>query len=47
MAVDELNFSDRIWKDKNKLINTLQNTLVQSLIRGTPQDKVVKEFAKK
>lgn len=46
-AVDELNFSDRIWKDKNKLINTLQNTLVQSLIRGTPQDKVVKEFAKK
>lgn len=46
-AVDELNFSDRISKDKNKLINTLQNTLVQSLIRGTPQDKVVKEFAKK
>ena len=25
----------------------MQNTLVQSLIRGTPQDKVVKEFAKK
>ena len=46
-AVDEVNFSDRIWKDKTKLINTLQNTLVQSLIRGTPQDKVVKEFAKK
>ena len=32
---------------KIKLINTLQNTLVQSLVRGTPQDKVVKEFAKK
>ena len=46
-AVDAVNFSDRIWKDKNKLINTLQNTLVQSLIRGTPQDKVVKDFAKK
>ena len=46
-AIDNLNFSDRIWKDKNKLINTLQNTLVQSLIRGIPQDKVVKEFAKK
>lgn len=25
----------------------MQNTLVQSLIRGTPQDKVVKDFAKK
>lgn len=46
-AIDNLNFSDRIWKDKNKLINTLQNTLVQLLVRGTPQDKVVKEFAKK
>lgn len=46
-AADELNFSDRLWRDKTKLINTLQNELVQSLIRGTPQDKIVKSFADK
>lgn len=46
-AADELNFSDRLWKDKTKLINTLQNELVQALIRGTPQDKVVRSFADK
>lgn len=46
-AADELNFSDRLWRDKTKLINTLQSELVQSLIRGTPQDKVVKSFADK
>lgn len=46
-ATDELNFSDRLWRDKTKLINTLQSELVQSLIRGTPQDKVVKSFADK
>lgn len=46
-AADELNFSDRLWRDKTKLINTLQNELVQSLIRGTSQDKVVRSFADK
>lgn len=44
-AADGRNFSDRIWSDKTKLINNLQNELVQSLIKGTPQDKVVKRFA--
>lgn len=44
-AADDINFSERIHKDKTKLINNLQTELVQSIIRGTPQDKIVKSFA--
>ena len=34
-AVDGKNFSERIWEDKNKLINTLHNGLTQSFIKGS------------
>lgn len=44
-AADNINFSERIHKDKTKLVNNLQTELVQSIIRGTPQDKIVKSFA--
>lgn len=44
-AADDINFSERIHKDKTKLVNNLQTELVQSIIRGTPQDKIVKSFA--
>ncbi len=46
-AADGRNFSDRIWDNKQKLINTLQTQLVQSLVRGQPQISVVKNFAAK
>ncbi len=46
-AADGRNFSDRIWDNKQKLINILQTQLVQSLVRGQPQISVVKNFAAK
>lgn len=46
-ANDGMNFSDRIWRDKTKLINNLQTALVQSIVRGIPQDKIVKSFAER
>lgn len=46
-ANDGMNFSDRIWRDKTKLINNLQTSLVQSIVRGLPQDKIVKSFAER
>lgn len=46
-ANDGQNFSDRIWRDKTKLINTLQTELTIGLIRGDTQEKIVKRFADK
>lgn len=46
-APDGKNFSDRIWEDKQKLINTLQTELVQALIRGDSPDKTIQALAKK
>lgn len=45
-AADGLNFSQRLWSDKDKLINNLQNELVQGLVRGDAQLKIVQSFAK-
>lgn len=42
-AVDNLNFEERIWGKKNKLINSLHRELTQSLIGGTS----IKEITKK
>lgn len=36
-AQDGANFSDRIWKNKAKLMNTLHTELSQSIIRGADQ----------
>lgn len=45
-AVDGKNFSERIWEDKNKLVNTLHNGLTQSFIRGSSPYKTVSDIAK-
>ena len=46
-ANDGQNFSDRVWRDKTKLINTLQTELTIGLIRGDTQEKIVRRFADK
>ncbi len=46
-ALDEKNFSERIWNDKTKLINTLHNSLTRMCIVGEGPEKAVKEVADK
>ncbi len=45
-AADEATFSDRIWKDKNRLINTLYTELSQHIIRGESVDKMIANISK-
>lgn len=45
-AVDEINFSDRLWKNKTKLINTLHNALSRMCITGEGPDRAISEIAK-
>lgn len=44
---DGRNFSDRLWRDKDLLLNTLQTELTQATIRGEPLNKVVDLMAEK
>lgn len=44
-APDGKNFSARIWGNRDKLLHEMNTALVQGLIRGTPPDKVIGEFA--
>lgn len=44
---DGVNFSERLWSDKDRLINSLQTELVQGLVRGDAQLKIVQRFAKR
>lgn len=46
-AQDSANFSDRIWNNKEKLINTLHTELAQHVIRGTDPYKAVQAISKK
>lgn len=46
-ASDGMNFSDRIWRDKGKLLREMQDRLTQGFIRGEPQDAIVRDFSKK
>lgn len=46
-AIDEKNFSERIWNDKTKLVNTLHNSLTRMCIVGEGPDKSIKEVADK
>lgn len=46
-TVDKKTFSDRIWNNKEKLIDTLNTELTQSIIRGDAPDKVIKTIADK
>ncbi len=45
-AVDGKNFSERIWQDKRKLINTMHQSLTRMCITGAPPDAAVSEIAK-
>lgn len=46
-AQDGANFSDRIWNNKGKLINTLRTELAQHVIRGTDPYNAVQAISKK
>lgn len=46
-AEDGQNFSDRIWKNQEKLINSLQEELLGSVMRGDKIDRAVKNLAEK
>ena len=42
---DGLSFSDRIWRDKERLLSTLQGELTRGLIRGEPYSKIAQRIA--
>ena len=46
-AMDSVNFSNRIWKNKEKLINELYATLVRNIISGSDSAKAIKEIENK
>ena len=45
-ARDGKNFSDRIWSNKEKLINNLHTDLTQSIIRGEDPQKAINQLAR-
>ena len=45
-AADGANFSDRIWTDKKKLVNSLNTELTQSIIRGEDPEKAIQSLSK-
>lgn len=44
---DGKNFSDRIWGNKQKLINELNTTLTQGIILGKDPQKIINEMSKR
>jgi len=46
-AVDGKNFSDRIWQNKQKLVNELNTTFTQGIILGQDPQKTIDKIAKK
>lgn len=46
-AVDEKNFSERIWGNKIKMINELHNQLTIMCVQGKSPDNVIKYMSKK
>lgn len=46
-AVDGRNFSQRIWGNKTKLINELNQTLTQNIVLGNDPQKAIDQIAKK
>lgn len=45
-GADSKNFSTRLWGNKQKLINTLNTNLTQSIIRGEDPSKAIKQITK-
>lgn len=46
-AADGQNFSDRIWKNKQLLLNELQTNMIQGIIRGENPQKAAQRLAKR
>ena len=46
-AADGKNFSERIWRNRQKLVNELHNTLTQNIILGKSPQKSIDEITKK
>lgn len=46
-AADGKNFSERIWGNRQKLVNELNNTLTQNIILGKDPQKAIDEIARK
>lgn len=46
-AVDGKNFSERIWGNRQKLVNELNNALTQNIILGKDPQKAIDEIARK
>lgn len=45
-ARDGSSFSNRIWLNKEKLVNTLHTELAQNIIRGSPPRKAIEQLSK-
>lgn len=45
-AQDGKNFSDRIWMNRDKLVNNLHTELTQSIIRGSDPKRAIENLAK-
>lgn len=45
-GADKNNFSSRLWSNKQKLINTLNTNLTQSIIRGEDPSKAISQISK-
>jgi SPP1 gp7 family putative phage head morphogenesis protein len=46
-AQDGKNFSDRLWQNKENLVNSLNDTLTQNIIRGENPRKAIEQLSKK
>jgi SPP1 gp7 family putative phage head morphogenesis protein len=46
-AQDGRNFSDRLWQNKENLVNSLNETLTQNIIRGENPRRAIDELSKK
>ncbi len=44
---DGTNFSDKIWKDRDALVNYLHTELTQAFIRGESADRLIKDVRKR
>lgn len=45
-AVDGRNFSDRVWTDKTRLINSMHDSLTRMCITGESPDRAIQEISK-
>jgi len=46
-TADGQTFSQKIWRDRNLLLDTLHTELIQSMARGEAQDRVISSISKK